>query len=212
MGHSWGSFLGILTAYKHPELYYAYFGIGQVADQYKAEKISFEWVKQQAELKNDRSAISALSKLTFPDSSGTVNEWIDFLMVERRFVSKFGGGVTREIKGMWPLVKIVLNSPEYTFREKLNFMNSSMFCLENLWMEVINTNLFNHIDSMQIPVYVFNGIHDYQTPYAVAKDFFDQLEAPEKEFFTFENSAHSPCMEEVDKFNSIVKEIVYGLQ
>ena len=212
MGHSWGSFLGMLTAYKHPELYYAYFGIGQVADQYKAEKISFEWVKQQAELKNDRSAISALSKLTFPDSSGTVNEWIDFLMVERRFVSKFGGGVTREIKGMWPLVKIVLNSPEYTFREKLNFMNSSMFCLENLWMEVINTNLFNHIDSMQIPVYVFNGIHDYQTPYAVAKDFFDQLEAPAKEFFTFENSAHSPCMEEVDKFNSIVKEIVYGLQ
>ncbi|MFW5792958.1 MAG: alpha/beta hydrolase [Bacteroidota bacterium] len=206
MGHSWGSFLGILTAYKHPELYYAYYGIGQVADQYQAEKVSFEWVKEQAKLKNDQSAISTLSKLSFPDSTATVKEWIDFLMVERRYVSKFGGGVTREITGMWPLVKIVLYSPEYTFREKLNFMNSSMFCLENLWMEVINTNLFNHIDSMQIPVYIFNGINDYQTSYTVAKDFFDQMDAPVKEFFTFENSAHSPCMEEVDKFNSIVKE------
>ena len=33
-----------------------------------------------------------------------------------------------------------------------------------------------------------------------------RLKAPEKEFFTFENSAHSPLVEEVDKFNSIVRE------
>jgi pimeloyl-ACP methyl ester carboxylesterase len=97
MGHSWGSFLGILTAYKHPELYYAYFGIGQVADQYKAEKVSFEWVKVQAELKNDKSAISALSKLNFPDSTATAKVWIDFLMQERRYVSRFGGGVIPNI-------------------------------------------------------------------------------------------------------------------
>ena len=44
----------------------------------------------------------------------------------------------------------------------------------------------------------------------VAKDFYDQLKAPEKELFTFTNSAHSPLMEEVDKFNSIVREKVNG--
>ena len=26
MGHSWGSFLGIVTAYQHPELFHSYFG------------------------------------------------------------------------------------------------------------------------------------------------------------------------------------------
>lgn len=208
MGHSWGSFLGILTTYKHPELYYAYFGIGQVGDQYKSEKVSFEWVEEQAELKNDKSAISALSKLTFPDSAATVEEWIDFLMVERRYVMRFGGGVTREVTGMWPFVKIVLNSPEYTLREKLNFMKASMFCLEHLWLDVINTNLFEYIDKMQLPVYFFHGVYDYQTSYCVAKDFFDQLEAPAKEFFTFEYSAHSPNMEDIGRFNSIVNEIV----
>jgi len=207
MGHSWGSFLGILTAYKHPELFYAYFGIGQVADQYKAEKVSFEWVKEQAELKNDKSAIKALSKLSFPDSTTTAKEWIDFLMAERRYVMRYGGGVTREETGMWPLVKIVLNAPEYTFREKLNFMKASMFCLEQLWLDVINTNLFEYIDTMQLPVYIFQGVYDYQTSYCVAKDFFDQLEAPAKAFFTFENSAHSPNMEDVGRFNSIINEI-----
>jgi esterase/lipase len=114
----------------------------------------------------------------------------------------------REITSMWPLIKIVLNSPEYSFREKINFMKASMFCLENLWLDVINTSLFEYIDKMQLPIYIFQGVYDYQTSYCVAKDFFDQLEAPEKEFFTFENSAHSPNMEEVVKFNSIVNEIV----
>jgi esterase/lipase len=84
-------------------------------------------------------------------------------------------------------------------------MNGSMFSLEHMWNEVINANLLNDIDSMQVPVYIFHGKHDYTTPYPVAKEFYNQLKAPEKEFFTFENSAHSPVMEEVEKFNSIVK-------
>lgn len=66
--------------------------------------------------------------------------------------------------------------------------------------------MFTEIDSMQIPVYIFQGKFDYQTPYVVAKEFYDQLKAPEKQFFTFERSAHSPLMEDVEKFNSIIRE------
>ncbi len=86
-------------------------------------------------------------------------------------------------------------------------MNGSMFSLEHMWNEVIHRNLINEIDSMQVPVYIFHGKYDFTTPYSVAKDFYDQLKAPEKVFFTFENSAHSPVFEEVEKFNSIVREI-----
>ena len=79
-------------------------------------------------------------------------------------------------------------------------MSGSLFSLEHLWLEVIHKNLKHEIDSMQVPVYIFQGIHDYQTPYVVVKEFYDQLKAPHKAFFTFENSAHSPVMEEVEKF------------
>ncbi len=197
MGHSWGSLLGILTAWKHPYLYWAYFGIGQVAHQFRGEQISFEWTKEQARIQNDERAIKSLSRLNFPDSLASSKEWIDFLMVERQYANKYGGGTTREISGMWPLVKIVLKSREYSMGEKLHFMNASMFSLEHLWSEVMHTNLMNDIDSIQVPVYIFHGKHDYTTPYSVAKDFYNQLKAPQKEFFTFENSAHSPVFEEV---------------
>jgi pimeloyl-ACP methyl ester carboxylesterase len=208
MGHSWGSFLGILTANLYPDLFYAYCGVGQVANQYKGEQISFEWVKEQANKLQDEDAIKALSEMTFPDSLADSKAWMDFLMVERNYVMKFGGGVTHEMTSMLPVLKMVLETKEYTIKDKVNFMSGSLFSLKTLWPDVVNKNLANEIDSMQVPVYIFQGVYDYQTPYSVAKEFFDQLKAPKKEFFTFENSAHSPVMEEVDKFNTILREKV----
>jgi pimeloyl-ACP methyl ester carboxylesterase len=112
---------------------------------------------------------------------------------------------------MWPMFKMVLNTKEYTFFDKFNYMKGNMFSLENLWSDVINTDLPAKIDSIRIPVYIFQGVHDYQTPYSVAMEFFLQLKAPEKEFYSFENSAHSPIMEEADKFNSIVRRSAYRI-
>ena len=121
--------------------------------------------------------------------------------MKEEYVSQSGGAI-REFTGMWPMIKMVLSTEEYTLSDKLNYMKGNLFSLEHLWPAVIHTNLFTGIDSMQVPVYIFQGIYDYQTSHAVAKDFYDHLKAPEKIFFTFENSAHSPLMEEVERFNS----------
>jgi len=207
MGHSWGSILGILTSYKHPELYYAFFGIGQVCHQFKGEQLSYQWALGQAIERNNPKAINTLKNLSFPDSTASVDKWLEYLMMERRYINRFGGGTTRQITGMWPLVKLVMNSGIYSLSEKLNFMNASMFSLEHLWMDVINMNLFNEIDSMSVPAYIFQGKFDYTTPYPLAKEFYNQLKAPQKGFFSFENSAHSPIMEEPEIFNSILREI-----
>ena len=204
MGHSWGSLLGMLTAYRYPDLFHAYFGIGQVARQLEGEKISFAWVKEQARDHNDEKAIKALSELTFPDLAASDSIWLDYLLKERNYVVKFGGSM-RNVRGMAPIVKMLFNAKEYTLREKMNYMLGSLFSLKYMWREVVETDLPSKVDSMQIPVYIFQGVHDYQTPYAVAKEFYDNLKAPKKEFFTFENSAHAAIFEEPEKFNSIVR-------
>lgn len=158
--------------------------------------------------KENEDDLKILSEIHFPDSLANVFEWEEFLMTQRQYVTKYGGGVTHEMTGMWPVIKMVLDTREYTFKEKLSFMQGSMFSLENLWLEIIALNLNKDIDSMQVPVYIFQGVCDYQTSFDVAKDFYKQLKAPQKEFFTFENSAHSPVMEEVEKFNRIVRQVI----
>jgi esterase/lipase len=146
-----------------------------------------------------------LSGMSLPDLSANGKEWLRFQLVERKYVNKYGGGPEHKERSMWPAAKMLFNAEEYTFKEKINYLRGSKFSLENLLAEEIRRNLFTEIDSMHIPIYILQGIHDYQTPHVVAKDFFDHLKAPEKEFFTFENSAHCPLTEEVEKFNSIIR-------
>ena len=205
MGHSWGTFLGILTAKKYPKLFYAYFGIGQVCNQYLAERISFEWVKKEALKYNDKKAIKKLNSLIFPKKSANENEWLDYIISQRDYVTKYGGAIYK-FDGIYQEIKNFINTPEYTLMEKINFIPASIYSFKSLWQYQINMNLSNNIKTIDIPVYIFQGLHDYQTPYSVAKEFFNQLKAQKKEFFTFENSAHSPHLEETIKFNAIIKE------
>ncbi len=211
-GHSWGSLLGINTAYRYPYLYHAFIGIGQVAHQYRAEKVSYEWIREQAEKRKDDKALAKINNMTFPDSLSTSGEWKDFLTKERSFVNKYGGGISRDMRSMWPAIKIVFNTKEYTLGDKINFGRGNMYSLDKLWSEVIDTNLFNSIDSMEVPVYIFQGKYDYQTSHVVAKEFYEQLKAPEKAFYTFENAAHSPVFENPDRFNEILRNEVLKKQ
>lgn len=208
MGHSWGSYLGVQTIKKHPELYHCYFGIGQVADQYRSEKISFDWVKEQAEKNKDNRAINKLSKLNFPKKEDDSKKWMNFLLPERNYVDQYGGGMSRDYEGLLNKVSPVLNAKEYTLSDKINYGKGALFSIEHLWSDVMTTNFSESIDSIQTPVYIFQGLHDYQTSYIVAKDFYEQLKAPKKAFFTFENSAHCPFCDEPEKFNKKIRKII----
>jgi pimeloyl-ACP methyl ester carboxylesterase len=208
MGHSWGSYLGIKTIEKYPGLYHAYFGVGQVADQYRSERISYEWAKAQAEKNEDKKAAEKLEALVFPEVDASNKKWLSFLMAERACVDKFGGGLFREYNGIQDKLLPIINTKEYTLLDKIHFGMGSLFSIEHLWDDVITDKLSETIDSIQIPVYFFQGKYDYQTSYSVAQDFYVQLKAPKKQFFTFENSAHCPIFDEPEKFNNIVREIL----
>ena len=143
MGHSWGAFLGILTAYRYPELYYAYFGIGQACMQYESEKISLDWITEQAKLQNDKKSIKKISKLNLPEETASGEEWVNYLMRQRKFVRKYGGGPISytEITKISSIVKIVLNAEEYSFSEKLGFAKASSFSCKHLFSSIIEIDV-----------------------------------------------------------------------
>ena len=47
-GHSWGTYLGMLVIARHPELYHAYVGIGQLARSSPIAGIQDEYFRQAA--------------------------------------------------------------------------------------------------------------------------------------------------------------------
>lgn len=56
-------------------------------------------------------------------------------------------------------------------------------------------------------MYICQGAYDYQAAYPVAKRYFEQVIAPKKELYTFENSAHATLFEEPEKFLQVMLEI-----
>ena len=48
LGHSWGSILGLWLAHEHPELIYAYVGVGQVINTRQNEEVGYRDTLQQA--------------------------------------------------------------------------------------------------------------------------------------------------------------------
>jgi pimeloyl-ACP methyl ester carboxylesterase len=63
-----------------------------------------------------------------------------------------------------------------------------------------------------IPVYFFHGLYDYTCSYEFAKKYFDNITAPIKGFYTFDQSAHTPLFEEPEKANRILINDVKNLR
>ncbi len=206
IGHSWGSYLGVKTIEKYPENYWAYIGIGQVTHQVESEKLAYDYMLQHATEINDNAAIKSLQKF---DKNAVDFPSLDYLMnVRMSLMNKYGIGMMHENASMFKTVKDVMLFKGYTFSEKEKYPQGAMFSQKYLWNGLVHDSFFETSTSFQVPVYITHGKYDYQVSYQLACKWFDKINAPEKVFFTFENSAHSPNIEEPEKFVQIVREIV----
>ena len=194
LGHSWGTVLGAHTAKAFPELFAAYIGIGQVGDQFEGEKLSLEFVRDQAKQLQHTSVHDKIEKLQLPERDAPAQVWIHYLLAQRRWVAEFGGALFRTNMNK-TAPRQLITCPEYTLREKLNFVTAAKHSMAALWEKVITENLAETITELRIPVYIIQGIHDYQTPTAEARKFYDQLKAPHKAWYEFEDAAHFPHTE-----------------
>lgn len=87
VGHSRGSLLGVLTIARHPELFYAYVGIGQAVDVQENENASYQFALDAAVKTANRRALQQLTAIG-PPPYPTYKE----MLVEWRWVERFGGG------------------------------------------------------------------------------------------------------------------------
>ena len=207
IGHSWGSYLGVKTIEKYPENYIAYIGIGQVSDQVESEKLAYDYMLQHAVEINDKSAVKKLQMFdkNAPDFSKNMN----YMTTTRGpLMNKYGIGFTHEnTPSMIDMAKIVLLFEGYTLSEKINYLKGMNFSTNTIWDSVIVDNLFESSTIFKVPIYITQGKYDYQVSHALAREWFEKVEAPDKAFFTFEYSAHGTIIEEPEKFVQIIREI-----
>ncbi len=201
-GHSWGSLLGIWTVQKHPGDYYAYIGIGQVAHSPEGERLSYEFALREAKARNNEEAVEALQSIGYPPYANPRKD----TTLERKWVTAFGGS-ERQIDSNADLIKGILFSPEYTLLDGVRLAQGNGLSLRAIRPQTENTNLFESVPELKVPVYLAMGRYDYMTPSEVAYRYYEKLAAPKKRFVWFEESAHFPHFEETEKFCRLMTDI-----
>jgi pimeloyl-ACP methyl ester carboxylesterase len=207
MGHSGGSFFGIQAAARAPELYYAYIGEAQMADQLESERLAYEYMLAQYKANGNPKMVQRLEAAPVTLEGGTP---AGYLAVRDEAMHPLGIGTMHSMKSV--VTGLFLPSwliRDYTLPEKLNFWHAKFQSgASALWPELISTDLRKQAPELAIPVYFFEGIYDYTCSFTLAKSYYQSLKAPVKGFYTFAQSAHSPMFEEPEKMQQILREDV----
>ena len=202
-GHSWGSVLGLKFIQRYPDLVHAYVGCGQVVNMKKSSQIARDFALQKnIESKNDK----VVEKLKSIDCSYTQETWLNDLLFVTKQVIKHGGSLYGKTN-FKRFVFDFLFSPDYTLKELINRQKGSLQSIKYLWHELMSVD-FENITDYDVPVIFVQGRGDYQVSSALVHDYFQTINT-NKQFFWFENSCHFPQWSEPERFNEVMKSIVY---
>ena len=215
LGHSWGSYLGVKTIEKYPENYLAYIGIGQVSNSTESERLSYNYMLSHARDINDIGAIEKLEKFD-PYAEGfpmlqEEGHQLDYLIARTELLNRYGLGHVRQFpQGMTfngAILRTLFEFKGYTLTEKIGWFLGVDFSMIHLFHIPMDDDLFASSTEFEIPFYIVHGTYDYQVSQVLAERYLDCLKAPQKEFFKFDNSAHSPNLEEPEKFIEVFRKI-----
>lgn len=205
MGHSWGSVLGLLAAHRHPELFYAYLGTGQIKNAYQSEQLAYSFLLNEFEKTGNQKMVHKLKKFSV-DAGGELSP--QYFGLRSQAMDLLGVGIMHKGYSALQLAKDIFSFRGYSWKEKINFFRGSAFSAQCLMPVVLKLDLSETVQQLEIPFYLFQGKFDVQTSYTLAKQLFEQIDAPTKGFYTFHNSAHSPCFEEAEQMKKILAEDV----
>jgi len=185
VGHSWGTYLGMLAIARHPELFRAYVGIGQLARLSPIAEIQDKYIRESARRVGDQDTIQELEQ-----KGAEVRETLLF---------KFGGEI-HNAKSFAPLLLTGLAAPEYSLRDALDVPKGVSLYSRHFVYNSIPGELMDVITHVEIPVYFFTGRYDYTDPFSLTGEYFLEISAPAKHIVWFEESAHFPFYEEPAAF------------
>ena len=131
------------------------------------------------------------------------------MFVERTVINQIDGQMGLGI--IWKVGRALFGRPESSILDLPNLVKGFGFTLDAMWAQVSTLNLLKLVPALKMPVVIFVGRRDHWVPPETSVAFFDALAAPSKELVWFEHSGHEAFVDEPEKFNSTMVELVRRL-
>jgi pimeloyl-ACP methyl ester carboxylesterase len=188
LGHSWGSVLGMRMIHKYPQHYAGYIGVGQIVNYQDQILTSRNWMKGQI-----REHGAGIEESRVARTGYFFGDYRN-LLIKYRAIIHNSDCDAKSIRFNSPY-----NKEFYTdelFQRGLAYSHSG----GNLRESYMTADFFKEIPSVRVPVFFFCGRYDYLTSSPDVERYYKSVNAPKKNLFWFENSAHRVDIEEPDLF------------
>lgn len=197
MGESWGSALGIFLCEQYPKMYHGFIGTGQMVAFLETEKVDYQFAMDMAKENQDEKMIQKLEKNGPPpyygnDVSLKIATYINCVNVAM--------GRNPEIRNSSFHTMQYLGASEYGLLDKAYYLLGILNTFNDVYQQLYEIDLRTDYAKLEVPVYFFIGRHDINAPTYLAEDYFNVLQAPNKELVWFEHSGHSPWINEPSLF------------
>lgn len=186
VGHSWGSYLGLLAVRERPDDYLAFVGTGQMAGTEKEVVAARrEGLVARAIAARDYTLAGRLADPRAPPTEDDV-----FRL----------GGELANATSIWPIVSAGLRAPEYDLCDVLALKRAADRVNREMRYDVDPPPDGGEVARVDVPVFFLLGRRDLNAPPELAAAYLDRLLAPVKGLEWFERSAHFPFLEEPARF------------
>jgi pimeloyl-ACP methyl ester carboxylesterase len=202
LGHSWGTVLGSTFIKKYPEEVAYYIGVGQVIGFLENERVGYEKVKELISQARDKKSLKKLEVIgEYPG-----NEF------NNKFMKKCGK--IRRIQGKYKLAAkmdlsifiTAFKSPIFRFSDLSALIKGSK-ANEKVLEFLGDFDLKSESADYQVPIYYISGGNDWQVPYVIAKEYFNEINAPNKKFYLIPNAGHMTMLDQPKMFFNALLEI-----
>jgi len=191
IGSSVGSLIGVMMAKLRPELFYAYVGTDQnVPDSENLFKLTVHALRAVGNTKG----VQLLEKMGSDQSQWSRKDFDK----KNRLIVKAIKDVPNMITDL--IIPSMLSSPEHKIHDMIDIFKGMSFSIDHLFDELMNFDLKKLGMRFELPIFIFQGDTDILTPTELAKAYYDEIEAPHKEFVLIKNAGHLAVFARADQF------------
>lgn len=178
-----GSVTGLKMIQARPEVFSAYVGTGQFIDAHEGDAVGYRLTLERARAAGNSEAVSALEAMGPPPWSDPKN----------RSAAKGWAGRTTPASDPASRMNVptMLRAlPDYTELDIRNASEGYAFSDPALFPQLSSFNVRSLGMRFSVPIFIFQGAGDLNTPTELVVRWFNEIEAPAKKISVIENASH----------------------
>ncbi len=200
VGNSWGTTLGVLAVQRHPELFHAFVGTGQMVSQRETDRMFYEDTLAWAEQTGNDALVATLRQNGLPPYDALL-DYEPALSYEHEWNHYPELDMSKEMPS-------ILFVPEYSWMERINGFRGFLDTFAILYPQLQHIDFRQDVPQLEVPVYIVTGKHEARGRAVLAEEWFEMLQAPLKERIIFEHSGHRPLFEEPARFVEVMTKVL----